>query len=258
MKKIMILTALLLTVSGISAQDEEKRISIKPMAGMNVSNNSGGLDDEYSARIGFTGGVETEYRATKWLGVSLGVAYSQQGAKYDHHTQMYMRQYVSDIPSDRWDVVLRNADIKGHRKTDYLSIPLLACFHIPAVKGLTLKTGIQVNILLKEKMYKDIYSVSTEYSELEPGVAYEGPEPVIHQFETFDEFSKKTDIGIPLGISYEWKNIVAEARYYIGLTKVTNSSFRQLSQEKLSSEYQNPCDERNRVFSITLGYRFNL
>ena len=258
MKKLMILTALLLTVSSINAQDKEKKFSIKPMAGMNVSTFSGGLDDEYSTRTGFTGGVEAEYRATKCLGISLGVAYSQQGAKFDYHTQMYMRQYVSDIPSDGWDIVLRNANIKGHRKTDYLSIPLLACFHIPAVKGLTLKTGIQANILLKEKWYKDILSYATEYLEMEPGVAYEGPEPIIHQRELSDEFSKKTDIGIPLGISYEWKNVVAEARYYFGFTKVTNSSFRQRSQDKLSSEYTNPCDERNRVFSITLGYRFNL
>lgn len=55
---------------------------------------------------------------------------------------------------------------------------------------------------------------------------------------------KSVDFGIPVGLSYEYKNIVLDARYYFGLTKIDNTV--------------DPEDLRNRNFSITLGYRFYL
>jgi hypothetical protein len=51
-------------------------------------------------------------------------------------------------------------------------------------------------------------------------------------------------LGIPVGLSYEYKNVVLDARYYFGLTKIDNT--------------ENPEDVRNRYFSVTLGYRFHL
>lgn len=254
MKKVMILMALLLAVNGISAQDNEKKFSIKPMAGVNVSTLSGGLDDEYLTRTGFTGGVEAEYRATKWLGISIGASYSQQGAKYDYHTQMYMRASSSGT-SDSYEMVQRDAKVTGHRKCDYLSIPLLACFHIPSVKGLALKTGVQLNVLLSEKMHKDILSIKNLDVESD---FLETDTQDFWLIEQSKDITKKTDIGIPVGISYEWKNIVAEARYYFGLTKIDNRNFQEATKVKGTSEYMNPADERNRVFSFTIGYRFNL
>ena len=254
MKKVMILMALLLAVNGISAQDNEKKFSIKPMAGVNVSTFSGGLDDEYSTRTGFTGGVEAEYRATKWLGISIGASYSQQGAKYDYHAQMYMTKPSSGTP-DGYEIVQRDAKVTGHRKCDYLSIPLLACFHIPSVKGLALKTGVQVNVLLSEKMQKDIRSLRNV--DVEAGFG-ETDSDEFWFIEQSKDITKKTDIGIPVGISYEWKNIVAEARYYFGLTKIDNHYFQMVTKIMGASEYRNPADERNRVFSFTIGYRFNL
>jgi hypothetical protein len=55
---------------------------------------------------------------------------------------------------------------------------------------------------------------------------------------------KSVDFGIPLGVSYEYKNIVFDARYFFGLTKIDKTD--------------NPDSARNQYFSITLGYKFNL
>ena len=59
----------------------------------------------------------------------------------------------------------------------------------------------------------------------------------------------KTDISdvcksVPLGVSYEYKNIVLDARYFFGLTKIDKTD--------------NPDSARNQYLSITLGYKFNL
>ena len=52
---------------------------------------------------------------------------------------------------------------------------------------------------------------------------------------------KSIDFGIPVGLSYEYKNIVLDARYNIGVVK-----------------FAEHLDYRNRVFQITLGYKFRL
>ena len=52
----------------------------------------------------------------------------------------------------------------------------------------------------------------------------------------------KFDLSIPVGISYEYNNIVLDARYNWGLIKVEN--------------YGDPY--YNRVFQLTLGYKFEL
>ena len=58
------------------------------------------------------------------------------------------------------------------------------------------------------------------------------------------DVSKSVDFGIPVGLSYEYKNVTLDARYCFGLTK---------TDKILEAE-----DNRNRTFSVTLGYRFNL
>ena len=55
---------------------------------------------------------------------------------------------------------------------------------------------------------------------------------------------KSMDFGIPVGLSYEYKNVTLDARYYFGLTRIDKSQ-----------ELENI---RNRCLTLTLGYRFNL
>lgn len=54
------------------------------------------------------------------------------------------------------------------------------------------------------------------------------------------------DLSIPVGLSYEYSNFVLDARYNWGVTKINKH------------DYSNGKDNRNSVFQITLGYKFDL
>ena len=58
------------------------------------------------------------------------------------------------------------------------------------------------------------------------------------------DICKSVDFGIPVGISYEYKNITLDARYYFGLTNMNDLEDTEVIH--------------NRCLSITLGYRFKL
>lgn len=92
-------------------------------------------------------------------------------------------------------------------KMDYLNIPILANYYL--FKGLAVKAGIQPGF----KIHDNISSSMT------------------HSF----------DLSIPVGLSYEYKNVCLDARYNYGLTN-----------------FQKGYDQKNSVFQITLGYKFGL
>jgi len=54
---------------------------------------------------------------------------------------------------------------------------------------------------------------------------------------------KKTAFAIPVGISYEYENVMLTARYNIGLSKVYNHDLS---------------DSKNKVITVSVGYKFNL
>ena len=60
-----------------------------------------------------------------------------------------------------------------------------------------------------------------------------------------DEVRKKVDFSIPVGISFEYMNVIIDARYNIGLTNV-QKDFLDLKPVK------------NRVFMFSAAYRFQL
>ena len=103
-------------------------------------------------------------------------------------------------------------------KLDYINIPLLANVYV--VKNLAVKVGLQpaFNVNSKQKASKGDSSIQGS----------------IEGIKTFD-------FSIPIGLSYEYKNIVIDGRYNFGLTKV--------------SKY---ADSKNSVFQITLGYKFDI
>jgi len=53
------------------------------------------------------------------------------------------------------------------------------------------------------------------------------------------------DICIPIGASYEWHNIVFDARYHFGLLSIAKDGDKKQ-------------DVNRRYLLLTLGYRFNL
>lgn len=102
-------------------------------------------------------------------------------------------------------------------KLDYINVPILANVYV--AKGLAVKLGVQPG-----------FNVNASAKAKGEGVSVE---------EDFD--AKTLDFSIPVGLSYEFSNVVIDARYNWGLTKVASDS-----------------DCKNSVFQITVGYKFDL
>ena len=101
---------------------------------------------------------------------------------------------------------------------DYINIPILANFYV--AKNFAIKFGIQPAFNVNAKGKEEAYGISVEYD--------------INGIKSFD-------FSIPVGVSYEFKNLQLDARYNWGLTKIADES-----------------DCKNSVFQITLGYKINL
>ncbi|MDD7335081.1 MAG: porin family protein [Prevotella sp.] len=191
MKKLLVMAAVMLASVGAYAQHAVGSFTLQPKVGMNIANLTDA--DDADARIGFVGGLETEYQATDIFSLSAGVLYSMQGCKYD------------------------NDKVKTTSKLDYINIPIMANVYV--AKGLAVKLGVQpaFNVNSEVKVSGGKYSTSADVD------------------------AKSFDFSIPVGISYEYSNVVLDARYNWGLTKVVDGS-----------------DSKNSVFQITLGYKFDL
>lgn len=150
-------------------------------------------------RYGLVFGVEGEYQASSILGLSAGLIYSAQGGTNE-----------DVIDGIRVDETLQ---------ADYLNIPIMANIYV--VKGLALKFGVQPGFNVKDK------------------VKGEAKAEGIHASVSNDADLKSFDFSIPVGLSYEFKNIVLDARYNFGLTKIADGD-----------------GSKNSVLQVTLGYKF--
>ena len=64
---------------------------------------------------------------------------------------------------------------------------------------------------------------------------------LIYSMQGAKEKVEGVDLAIPVGVSYQYQNIVLDARYNWGVTKIMDD-----------------VDSKNSVFQITLGYKFAL
>jgi len=106
-------------------------------------------------------------------------------------------------------------------KLDYINVPIMANVYV--VKGLAVKLGIQPGFKVSSTKKTDTSSLV-------------GTGTTSHDIK-----AQSVDFSIPVGISYEYSNFQLDARYNWGLTKV----------------FENGKD-KNSVFQITLGYKFDL
>ena len=104
-------------------------------------------------------------------------------------------------------------------KLDFLNVPILANFYV--AKGFAVKLGVQPGFKLSSKA-KVKGSGGSKEVEVEDGV-------------------KSVDLSIPVGLSYQYQNIVFDARYNWGVTKIVDD-----------------VDSKHSVFQITVGYKFSL
>lgn len=108
--------------------------------------------------------------------------------------------------------------ITSTQKLDYINIPILANVYV--TKGLAVKLGVQPAFNVSDK------------------IKYSGGKASI---QDEDAGAESFDFSIPVGLSYEFNNVVLDARYNFGVTSVADGG-----------------DAKNSVFQFTLGYKFAL
>lgn len=176
MKKVLMIFVLVAwTVSALAQNTfrETGTVTIQPKFGVAVGYLAGNWTStaDNKLRAGVALGVEAEYYAAPWIGIAAGVNYAMQGWK--------------------WSFQDSNDKIQ---KYNYINIPAVCNFYV--VKGLALKTGVQVGFLLNAH-YDDV---------------------------DIKDASNTVSFAIPVGLSYESGNIILDARYNFAVTHVNKNA----------------------------------
>ncbi len=232
MKKYFVLIMMALFFSSaMKGQERVGTFSLIPKIGVSLAKLSGAeiyyenselpAKGKYNAR--FMGGVEAEYQMLPTTSVSIGVGYVQQGCRFSD-IEMGNSQTISEGMSD-----IRH-------KMDYIQCPLTVNQYVS--NGLAVKAGVQLGFLVNSDFS---YSLTPMKHFPDGSIEYEKTQDV----ET-DQKSvmRSMDVSIPVGLSYEYRNVVLDARYHFSLTNIYKDKTWP--------------SEKNKVFTITVGYKFNL
>ena len=126
---------------------------------------------------------------------------------------------IYSMQGNKYDYdVLGKKTVTKTNKLDYINIPILANVYV--VKGLAVKLGIQPAFKVNDQIKTSVDEGSTTAD--------------VDKAESFD-------FSIPVGLSYEYSNVVFDARYNFGVTNIADGG-----------------DSKNSVFQFTLGYKFAL
>ena len=220
MKKLMMIAAMMVAAVTANAQNEVGQITLKPTVGMNIASMTK-TEGDSKVRVGIAAGVEAEYGITESFSLSAGLLYSMQGVKGNGSFDLDFFDEYFNYEGD--------AEYTGKAtvKLDYINIPILANYYV--IPGLAIKAGIQpaFNVSKKVKFEGDVISGNKKET--------------VNVDKKIDDGVKAFQFAIPVGISYEYKNFVLDARYNIGVTKAFKYT-----------------DSRHSVFQFTLGYKFAL
>ena len=179
-----------------------------------------------------------EYGLSDLWSLSAGVGYTQMGASdYSAHP------VTGVLSSGNQNIQLLMEEKNGLRYSfDYVTVPVTAAFY--PYKGLSLRSGVQLGVCVRSHA-KGYYNVATMHV-VQPGSSFStNLMPGLISLAIDGDFGSsmhKIDLGIPVGIAYEYRNFVLDARYVFGLLNLSKN------------EYDGHV--RNSVFSLTLGYKF--
>lgn len=229
MRRLFLLFLFVLTLFGAQAQPKWGTWSVVPHVGVsfaNLTNEAIYLIDistsHSQTRIGFSGGADVYYQLTDKLALSGGVAYTQAGCNF------------KDIPAD---LSAKSGTVfhDSYFNLDYVDVPLLA--HVYISKGLAFSLGCQPSFLTKATAHAEMQGYETDGK---GGIKYDKNEV---SEGSAKYWYKKTAFAIPVGISYEYENVMLMARYNFGLSNVYSHDLG---------------DSKNRIITVSVGYKFNL
>ncbi|WP_311588133.1 porin family protein [Prevotella disiens] len=234
MKRFFLFVAIALATMTAQAQPKWGTWSIVPHVGVSFSNISGdkiyagGFFSDFDkvskskTRIGFSGGLDAVYQASDMLAVSFGAVYTQAGCNFE------------DVPANlsaEHGTVLHDT----YYNLGYVDVPLVA--HVYVSKGLAFSFGFQPSFLTNATGHYEMQDYETNK---EGGIKYDKNK--VNE-ENSKNLFKKTAFSIPIGISYEYENVVLNAHYNFGLSKVYAYDLG---------------DNKNKIITVSVGYKFNL
>lgn len=185
---------------------------------------------DINSAMGWGAGIEGEYRLSKAAGFSIGMLYTRNRFRSDETVTMdgnddYYREF-----SDACFV------------QEHLQTPVMLNVH-PA-SHLVLKVGVQPRLLLSANMSCHVKGSFADYSK-RPNYPFAVKDLPRLPFE-YDQKSQvrgtfdKIGLAIPVGLSYDWKNIVIDCRCSYSLSAEAGSDGNEL------------------FLMLSLGYKFNL
>ena len=221
-----------------NAQPSEGTFSVIPRLGVNISNQTG-YSAEYLLRNGSVGvedskaaaginiGAEAVYQFTDLFFASAGLDYSLQRCKIANYTN-YLGQTGS---VEQFEGV---ADQK--LKLSYVHLPLMVGCYV--YNSLAVKLGLQFGYLASAKETYNTADITIDTS-VEPNERSIGNRQGYSV--NYKDRMKKLELSIPLGVSYEYENVVLDLRYNWSITKAFKHT-----------------NSRNQWAALTVGYRFEL
>lgn len=234
-KKSVLFLALASSAVAMAQHPAQGTISVIPRVGVSMASLAGekiyidadNMTMSSRYKTGFMGGVDLDYQMLDNLSISLGAYYAQQGCNYRNNSVETKGpgNTVSGTGYSDWSTNL-----------DYLNVPLM--LNVYVAPGVAVKAGLQVGFALSGKMKY----TTTDYTKTPEG-EYKSEKPRDVDID-MDKTLNKVNFSIPVGFSYEFSNVILDARYNIGLT-----SFQNIDGFESS---------KNRVFTISAGYRFAL
>ena len=227
MKRIAVLIVLVTSTLVSMAQNKLGTWSVIPHVGVSISSLLGGsgiyeigieqgTEVKTHALLGFVGGADVMYQASDAVGLSAGLSFVQAGCKLEDYTDEHTIGY------DRY------------LRINYVTMPIL--IHSYLLPGFSVKAGIEPTLLVSAKSNEIQQSFEVDK---------EGKKSNFHE----DEFTidmkngmRKFGLSIPIGVSYEYENVVLGALYHVGVFNI----------------YKKGDSSRNSVFEVSVGYKLNL
>lgn len=233
MKKIFFLLLAILPLAAL-AQNENRRVSIEPHAGMTISKMHGGaLTRDETWKTGWTAGAELEIPLSTYYSLTTGVDYALIGTGFKEEKEQY-------------------SSAKSWINASYVYVPLQIKAYSPVVKGLAVHLGVEMGIMTSAKAHAEMTSIRT--MDIGDGMSSYFLWENYKDKESEDVSGQFRNIiyDIPVGLSYEWRNIMLNATY--------RYEIRQAISQKINNYGfgSNAVTARNHAILITLGYRFKL
>lgn len=220
MKKIFFIAAAMLGVVSLSAQEKttSSQFGIKSSVNMSSFNGKDIKDNDY--KVGFSAGLYGHFPLTDQFAVQPEVNFTRMGGKY--------KDEVTEVG---------NTTVKNKNKTtlDYIQVPVMFKYY-PAASRFNVEAGPQFgfNMYASNKQQTSTYANNMVYT-------------TEKKVDVKDDV-KNFDFGVNFGLGYNvTDNINVGARYYMGLTKIT---------ENTDNGTQVGPDVKNHSFSFGVGYSF--